>query len=134
MSITKNEVFSKIETAITTSYPSAYCTSERINAPDTFPCVWIVEIDTYPEYNALTLDYSDDQRRSDIEIQAFSDDRTDATGEVEAIINLAISTMRTMGYRCLSSRPLENGPDAYIKRHVARFTRFIGSGDTLPTN
>lgn len=132
MSITKNAVFDRVRAAITTAYPTAYCTSERIPVPDDFPCAWIIEIDTYPEYSALSLDFTDDQRRSDFEIQAFSNDRTDATGQAEDIINIAKATMKAMGYRCTTSRPLENGADVDIKRHIARFTRYIGSGDTLP--
>lgn len=131
MSITKNAVFSRIKAAITTQYSGAYCTSERVSTSDKFPCVWIIEIDTYPEHSSLTLDYTDDQRRSDFEIQSFSNDRVDATGQAEDIINIAIATMKAMGYRCTTSRPLENG-DVNIKRYIARFTRYIGSGDTLP--
>ena len=132
--ITKNAIFTKVKTAITTEYTSAYCTSERLYAPSRFPCVWIVEIDTYPELANTALDFTDVQRRSDFEIQVFSDKQVGAATEAASIMSVAIAEMRRLGYRCTSSSPLDNGVDASIKRHVARFTRFIGGGDTLPTD
>lgn len=132
MSISKNAVFARVKTAITTTYTDALVVSERLYAPSIFPCVWFVEIDIHPERSSLTLNYSDEQKRSTIEIQAFSNDIADATGEAENIIAIATAKMKECGYRCTTSFPLDNGQDTSIKRHVARYTRFIGSGDKLP--
>lgn len=132
MSISRNAVFSRVKAAIKTVYSDAYCVSERLYAPSQFPCVWIVEYDTHPEMNSLTLNYSDNQRRSFFEIQAFSNDLSDATGQAENIIAVATAKMKELGYRCTTSFPLDNGQDTSIKRHVARYTRFVGSGDKLP--
>lgn len=132
MNITSNAVFTKVKTAITTEYEGALCVSERLYAPPTFPCVWVIELDSYPTRNATTLDFSDEQVRSTFEIQVFSNLTTNGSGQAKEIINIAISAMRSLGYRCTLSSPVDNGMDASIKRHVARFTRFIGSGDTLP--
>lgn len=132
MSITANAVFTRVKTAIKAAYSNAYCTSARLYAPSQFPCVWIVEYDYHPEISNITLDYSDDQRRSFFEIQAFSNDLTDATGQAKNIIDIATAKMKECGYRCITSFPLDNGQDTSIKRHVARYTRFVGSGDKLP--
>lgn len=132
MSITKNAVLTRVKAAVTAEYSNIQVCSERVYAPSSFPCLWFVEIDTHPEKSQLTLNYSDDQRRSTIELQAFSNDRNDATGQAENIIAIATAKMKECGYRCTISFPLDNGQDTNIKRHVARFTRFIGSGDTLP--
>ena len=131
--ITKNAIFTKVKTAITSEYSGAYCVSERLYTPQKFPCVWIVEIDTYPEKSNLALDYSDVQRRSDFEIQAYSNLTSGAANQAASIIGTAIAEMKRLGYRCTMSAPIDNGADTSIKRHVARFTRFIGDGDTLPT-
>ena len=131
--ITKNAIFTKVKTAITAEYTDAYCTSERLYSPPNFPCVWIVEIDTYPELSSTALDFTDNQRRSDFEIQVYSDKKSGAATQAASIMAVAIAEMRRLGYRCTMSGAIDNGEDASIKRHVARFTRFIGSGDTLPT-
>ena len=132
--ITKNAIFTKVKTAITAQYSGAYCTSERLYTPSTFPCVSIVEIDTYPELVSTALDFTDEQRRSDFEIQVYSNKSPGAATQAASIMAVAIAEMRRLGYRCTMSGPIDNGADASIKRHVARFTRYIGSGDTLPTD
>lgn len=131
--ITKNAIFTRVKTAITNEYPGAYCTAERLYTPSKFPCVSIVEIDTYPEKSSTALDFEDVQRRSDLEIQAYSNKQNGAANEADNVINVATAELRKLGYRCTMSAPIENGADTAIKRHVARYTRYIGGGDTLPT-
>ena len=131
--ITRNQIFTKVKTAILAAYSTAYCTSTRVYAPSRFPCVWIVEIDTYPEKSSMTVNYSDDQRRSTFEIQVFSNLSDEAWSQTDGIMGVAVATMKSLGYRCTMNQPVDNGVDSNIKRRVARFTRFIGSGDTLPT-
>lgn len=131
--ITKNAIFTRVKTAITAEYSDAYCTSERLYTQTKFPCVSIVEIDTYPEKSSTALDFADEQRRSDLEIQAYSNKQSGAANEAANIISVATAELRHLGYRCTMSAPIDNGADTAIKRHVARYTRYIGGGDTLPT-
>ena len=131
MAITTNQVYSEIRDAVKATYTDAYVTSEKVYAPPHFPCVEVVEMDSYPERAGINLCMTDDQRRSVFEVQAFSNKTSGATLEARAIIELVTATFKAMGYRCMTSAPVVNGADSTIKRHVARYTRVIGGGDTL---
>lgn len=131
MAITTNQVYSAIRDAVHATYTDAYVTSEKLYAPPKFPCVEVVEMDSYPERYATTICLTDDQRRSVFEVQAFSNKSSGATLEARAIIEIVTAKFREMGYRCTTSAPVVNAADSTIKRHVARYTRVIGGGDTL---
>lgn len=130
--ITQNEVYNRIADALQGEFETLFTTSTRVYAPKVFPCVWIVEIDGTPDGRYVNLDLSDEQRRSTFEVQAYSNAPEGAMLEVDAIIGKAILEFRKIGYVCSMNQPIDNGYDENIKRRVARFTRIIGGGDTLP--
>ena len=131
MAITTNQVYDAVAKAVRAEYPKAFTTSVKQNIPSSFPCVEIVEIDTYPERYATALDFSDTQRRSVFEVQTFSNKANGASTEARAIIELVTAKFRTLGYRCMTQAPVVNAADSTIQRYVARYTRVIGGGDTL---
>lgn len=130
--ITKNEVFNRIAEKLRGKYEDIYIVGERVYAPKKFPCVWLVEIEDVPSERYATLSLSDSQRVSTFEVQVFSNKSTGATTETYEISQDIREYFRQIGYRCLTSQPFDNGIDANIKRHVSRFTRIIGGGETLP--
>lgn len=130
--ITSNEVYSRISADLKAEFEGIFTTSARVYAPKVLPCVWIVEIDATPDGRYVNLDLSDNQRRSTFEVQAFSNTPNSASLEVSNIIDEAISAFRKLGYVCTMVQPMDNGYDENIKRKIARFTRIIGGGDTLP--
>lgn len=130
--ITSNEVYSRISASLRAKFEGILTTSTRVYAPKVFPCVWIVEIDATPDGRYINLDLSDDQRRSTFEVQAYSNKPDTAMLEVSDIIDETVKAFRKLGYVCTMVQPMDNGYDENIKRKVARFTRLIGGGDTLP--
>ncbi len=132
--ITRNDVFNRIATELRNEYgnENIYVVGERVYAPKQFPCVWVVEIESVPEERYTALDLSDEQRRSTFEIQVFSNKQDWASIEAEEIGAKVGALLRKMGYLCRTFEPIDNGMDANIKRHIGRYTRIIGGGDTLP--
>lgn len=108
-----------------------YVVGERIYAPSSFPCAWVVELDNHSEKRAEALDFTDDQRRSVFECQTFSNLRSGATMQAKYLMDEITRVMKDLGYRCTMCNPVDNGADVTIKRYVARYTRFIGGGDTI---
>lgn len=129
--ITTNHVYSRIRDAVKTEYPNAYLTADKVSAPPHFPCVECVEMDSYPERSATTINLTDDQRRSVFEVQAYSNKQNGAALEAREIMDIVTAEFKAMGYRCTTCSPLVNAADTTIKRYVARYTRLIGGGDTL---
>ena len=130
--ITRSEVFSRVSSALKTEFgKDVFVVGERTATPSKFPCVWVVESDTYPMTRYMTIDCTDEQRMSMFEVQAFSNLSTGGTSQASALVECATKAFLRMGYRCMSNMPLDNS-DPSIKRHTARFQRVIGGGDTLP--
>lgn len=132
--ITRNEVFTRIATKLREKYgkQNIYIVGERVYEPSKFPCVWLVEIDSAPVEAYTDLSLSDSQRRSTFEVQVFSNLSVGATEQASEICDEVGEQFRQIGYLCNMSQPYDNGYDANIKRHVARFTRVLGGGDKLP--
>lgn len=134
--ISSNQIISKVSKELKdfaqTKYGTdCYVVGERVYAPPKFPCVWVVEMDAPSERRAETLDYTDEQRRSTFEIQIYSNLTKGATLQTQAIADEVKKIFKELKFRCTTSQPVDNGADATIKRHVLRFTRFIGDGDNL---
>ena len=84
--ISRNQIFTEIKNAIKQEYPNAYVVGSRVPSPSAFPCVWVVEMDTYPTTQGTTLDLTDEQRQSVFEVQAFSNLDDVASLEVEKLV------------------------------------------------
>lgn len=113
--------------------PVANVTDEELNAPSEFPCLSIIEMDSYPITRYRTIDNMDSQRRSVFEVQAYSNDSVEGRYIVKTIMDEVEAEFRKLGYRCTTNQPIQNLADNSIKRRVARFTRTIGGADVLPT-
>ena len=134
--VSSNEIFSKVSKEIKAFTKEKYNTDcyvvgERVYAPSMFPCVWVVEMDALSERNAETLDFVDVQRRSNYEVQIYSNLTKGATLQTKAIADEMWTLFKSLGFRCITSQPIDNGADETIKRHVMRFTRFIADGDEI---
>ena len=131
--INSNDRFTRVSQALKTEFGSStYVVGERVLTPTKYPCVWVVEMDTYPDQRYVKIDGSDSQRQSVFEVQAFSNLSSGGTSQVKKIIDKCTEEFLKMGYRCVTSMPVDNANDATIKRHVARYRRIIGGADTLP--
>lgn len=129
--IKSEEIFTRIAELLRANYPGISVYPERVSVPASFPCVWAVEADTYPTLQGTALDFTDEQRRSVYEIQAFSNLSKGALAQVRNIMYDVTALLRSLGYRMTMNSPIQNA-DPSIKRYSARFERIIGGGDTLP--
>ena len=133
--ISSNEIFTRISQALKTKYGSStYVVGERVLTPSKYPCVWVVEMDTYPDSRYYALDNSDIQRQSVYEVQVFSNKSSGATTQVNEITDFITKEFAKIGFRCLTSIPVDNANDQTIKRKASRYRRIIGDGDVLPSN
>ena len=126
------EIFTQLTDEIHNEYGNGVSVMpERVAKPASFPAVWCVETDTYSQLRFSTLDFNDDQRRSVIEIQTFSNLSSGATAQAQNIMEFCEKVLKRFFYRMTTNSPVENLNDATIKRRIARFERVIGGGDKL---
>jgi hypothetical protein len=101
--------------------------SESSGTPPKFPTTSVVQLDS-PE-RARCLENLENAVYSVIEIQTFSNK---SLIEAKAIMTKCCDAMRIMGYgRNVGPYKVGNASDKNIHRMVARFSRLIGSGDTI---
>ena len=124
----RNAIYSRLYTAINAAYTNAYITSSYEISPPQFPAVFIREIGSVQNTNAVTFSVDDDQYQSTYEVQIFCDKQMTAY----QIMSIVQAEMRAMFYIEDMIQPVEN-LDKTIYRLVARFHRTIGGGEEMPT-
>lgn len=130
MNYTRNAVYSRIATAIRTSFPSAYCTSRLVAKPSSFPACLIHEIGRSRLRQYTQIDFQDNQWESSFEIQIVSAKANTAATEAYAIMDVARQAFSDLYYREFSETNIDNGDTFTL---IGRFRRVIGGGDTMPT-
>lgn len=129
MNYTRNAVYSRVRTAIATSFPTAYITSRMVAKPSTFPAILVHEIDRNRPLRNTQLDFQDVQWESVFEVQVVSNKANTAATEAYNIMDIARQTFSDLYYREFSETNIDNGDTFTI---IGRFRRTIGGGDTMP--
>lgn len=127
------EIFTALSNAVRAEYgKNVMVFPERVAKPASFPAIWCIESNTYSPIRYSTLDCMDEQRRSMIEVQTFSNLSSGGTNQAEEIMRFCEKFLRKYYYRSTMNSPVENRNDPAIKRRTARFERIVGGGDRLP--
>lgn len=129
---TNNAIYTYIESAVNTANRPVYCTSRYEPVPEDFPACYIHETDHRPSRTAVQLDFQDEQLIRSWEVQAFSNLTNGALAECYDIIADAEIAFKQLFFIETSCSQVQNA-DPSVVRVVARFTRVIGSADTMPT-
>ena len=127
--ITKNETYTYIRNKLLEHDENVFCTSDRIYASSRFPTVEIKMISAISVRE--NVDLSDTAYRVSWEVTAYSDKANGGAEEAYNLVRVAEDAFREIGFRMTYNAPSENIKEITIKRHIARFTRTICSGDTL---
>ena len=126
----ENHVFTYVSNAIKAQFPEAYVTGEYVRAPETFPCVNIVEQDNY-----IATDHYSNSGREDFsvvmfEITVYSNKTFGKKSEAREIFKIADMAMFELNFTRLSLSPIPNMEDASIYRLVGRY-RAETNGQTI---
>lgn len=131
MQYTHNGIYTYVEGKVNTESRPLYCTGDYEPVPSEFPCVYIHETDHRQMRNAVTLNFTDNQKVMSWEVQVFSnltDGALDECYEIMADIESAFKELCFVEISC-SERP---NIDPSVKRVIAQFTRVFGDGDQMP--
>ena len=128
---TFNAIYTTIVTAARAVEQDIYCAARYEPKPETFPALYVEEVSKVRTPGNITLDYTDDQHRVIHEVQVWSNSLNGAKAQADAIME-AVETAYNGLYFRLSMQNTAIADDRSIYRIVARFTKQIGGGDTLP--
>jgi len=120
----ENQVFTKLKTAITTTYSNALVTGVYTPTPSKFPCVFIEEADNFSEI----IGSSGKELATAVmyEVNVFSNNASGKKNECKAIIKIVDDTMVGMGFNRSMLQPIPN-EDTTIYRMTARYTASISN-------
>ena len=127
-----NAIYTKIAGAVTAQYPSAYISSRYEPVQEQFPTIYIEPAGKSRTPNATEITYDDRQYRAIHEVQVFTNALNGAKAQADAIMAVIEEAYSDIFFRETMCNPVETG-DKSIYRLVARFTKQICSGDTLPS-
>jgi hypothetical protein len=129
--ITNNQIYTEIADAVTTAFPSAYCSSRIEPIPDHFPAVYIRMIGYTIPQETYSLNFDGHAERPTLEVQIFSNKENGALSEAYAIMEVVKSAMTGMYFLCDFIEPIDN-IDPSVFRLASRWHRIIGDGEVLP--
>lgn len=90
-----DRVFTDIATAVRTAHSGAYVTGERIAAPAQFPCVMVVEADSYEDTRYKDNTLTENVTALMYEITVFSNKQAGKRAECIAVLQTIDGVMKT---------------------------------------
>jgi hypothetical protein len=122
-----NKVFTTVKSAISTLCPNASQTYSP--SVSVFPYMYLTQLGA-PE-TGTDLESNENAVNSTVEITIYTKGATKLQ-DAKNIMALANDSMKSMGFqRTFGAQQITNATDTEICRYVARFSRVIGSDDTL---
>lgn len=115
----RNELFTRVRTAILLEYPGASVEAEYVNEPSKFPHVSVEVLDMDPAYsdNSTHENYT----RITLEINVYSNKRSGALTEAFKIADIISGELMLCNMQRTLCRTLRNLANNSIKRLVLRF-------------
>ena len=126
-----NAIYTRIVTAASAVESGLYCSAKYEPVPEQFPALYVEEVSSVRTPGAITLDYTDEQHRVVHEVQVWSNLLDGAKAQADAIMDAVETAYNAMYFRQTMKDPMPT-TDRSIYRLVARFTKQIAGGDTLP--
>lgn len=116
----RNELFTRLKTAVCAEYPGANVEAEYVNEPSSFPHVSMEVLDMEPMYTDNTP--HEKYTRIVLEISVYSNKRSGALSEAFRIADIVSNEMLLCNMvRIYGPRVLANLANNSIKRLVLRF-------------
>lgn len=128
--ITRDEIYSYIESQVNIETRPVYCASRLEPVPDEFPACFIVEIDHYPRRGNIDLAFDDEQVERNFEVHVHSNLVNGAITQAHSIMSDVEAAMREL-YFIETYCGQASNIDPTVVHLVARFTRLIGGADTI---
>ncbi len=131
MSFTREAVYTYVRNAVANAHSGIYITSRPEMVTKSFPAVQLIEANRSRPEQYATLANDDDQYVSTFEAEIYSNKVNGAAQEAYDILGTVESAFKRLGYFETFCEPILN-IDPSVYRIMARFTKQIGMGDSLP--
>lgn len=120
----ENDIFSKVATALRSTFSGIVVYGEYMDVPAKFPCVTLVEADNRVNQSMRTVNIENAVNVM-YEMNVFSNKASGKKAEVKAIASAADEIMESIGFTRTFREQIPNLNDATIYRMVCRYEAVI---------
>lgn len=125
----ENEVFDKVYTALSSSFPKIKVTSEPNLSPAQFPCASIYEADNSVYSKTQDSGSNENHVKVMFEVYVFSNKKSGRKTECKSIFNVIDETMLSIGFTRITKQPLE--PTDNIYQIIGRYEAVVSKNKTI---
>lgn len=127
----ENIIYTELVDVLKKAYPDVFVTSEIIQSPPKFPCVFINEIGNITDINTGTTSEIENHSIITYEIQVFSDKDKGKKTECKKILQVLDDKMGKLGFNRFMYSSIPNVLDNSIYRVLARYRAEVGKNFTI---
>lgn len=117
----ENEVFTLIAKALRAKFNPIFITGEYLNAPPSFPCVSLIEMDNRTHFKTQSSESSENHVQVVYEVGVYTNKAQGKKQEAKAIIASVDTLFSDLGFNRVSLNPIPNPKDTGVYRLVARY-------------
>ena len=126
----ESQVFTKVATALRTSFSIITVTSRTTFMPDSFPCVCIEEADNYSFRSSRDTGSNENHVEVMYEVNAYSNKSAGSKAECRQMISVVDRVMDSLGFTRTGMTPMTaDEPMQY--RIVARYTAVVSKNEVI---
>jgi hypothetical protein len=129
----ENIVFENVAKAVQAVYPKAFVTSEKTDAPPSFPCVCVTEEDNSTHRGSLDTSLIENNANIMYSLSVFTNEKNGKKSTAKRIANIADMAMQNMKFTRIMLSPIPNA-DTSIFRIEGRYTAVVSAGKTENDN
>lgn len=119
------DLFDELARAILEEHPSAYVSSEYVEAPPQFPTISIIETNNVTNENTEDSSGEEVMAALTYTVDVYSNSQSNAKQECKAILNVIDKRMRKCNMTRIMSSVVDNARDPTVYRMIARYTGLV---------
>lgn len=127
----EQKIFSEISEKVREQYPEIFMTGEYVNAPSSFPCVSLVEMDNATFQKTQTQNGHENHAAVTYELNVYSNKKTGKKAECKEIIGFIDELLMDLNFTRTMLEPIPNTQDATIYRMLGRYRAVIDTQNTI---
>ncbi len=127
----ETEMFSAIASKLRANFPGIFVAGEYTQAPATFPCVTIEQMDNYTYERSQTNALSENHANVTFEVNVYSNKLGSKKSECKTISAFIDAEMQSLGFTRILLNPIPNLNDATIYRIVGRYRAVVSTDKTI---
>ena len=125
------DIFDKVARAVMDEFPEAFCSSVHVQAPASFPAVFVREISNVTATDRLDSDQREKASFVSYQVDVYSNLRLGARTQAKKISQLVDGLLVSMNFNRTYSAPTENPADSEVYRITMRYTALVDESNRI---